>query len=155
MDHGPVDVVEHPLPLSTVMPFLGKVPDRRFMPPKTRLMDEVPGASPANGGNQREPADCWSPFAGCPRLPTVRDHASAAGRRRRGRPGRTVMSLALTSTHPTTSSRRRWLALTALLVAEAVNLLDATIVQVAAPKIHAELGGPVSVVQWVTTAYTL
>jgi len=65
------------------------------------------------------------------------------------------MSLALTSTHPTTGSRRRWVALTALLVAEAVNLLDATIVQVAAPKIHAELGGPVSVVQWVTTAYTL
>lgn len=36
-----------------------------------------------------------------------------------------------------------------------MNLLDATVVQVAAPRIHAELGGSVSDVQWFTTAYTL
>ena len=51
--------------------------------------------------------------------------------------------------------RWRWLALTALLVAEAMNLLDATIVQVAGPRIHAELGGSVSDIQWYTAAYTL
>ncbi|MCT9082985.1 MFS transporter [Streptomyces fulvoviolaceus] len=46
-------------------------------------------------------------------------------------------------------------ALVALLLGEAMNLLDATVVQVAAPAIHADLGGAVSDVQWFTTAYTL
>ncbi|MER6919698.1 MFS transporter [Streptomyces spiralis] len=36
-----------------------------------------------------------------------------------------------------------------------MNLLDATVVQVAAPAIHADLGGAVSDVQWFTAAYTL
>ncbi|MFF4269822.1 MFS transporter [Streptomyces sp. NPDC001536] len=54
-----------------------------------------------------------------------------------------------------TAYRWRWLALTALLLGEAMNLLDATIVQVAAPRIHADLGGSVSDIQWFTTAYTL
>ncbi|MGW0835237.1 MFS transporter [Streptomyces prunicolor] len=49
----------------------------------------------------------------------------------------------------------RWSALVALLLAEAMNLLDATAVQVAAPAIHTDLGGPVSDIQWFTTAYTL
>ncbi|MGW2251663.1 MFS transporter [Kitasatospora sp. NPDC001660] len=50
---------------------------------------------------------------------------------------------------------RRRAALAALLTAEAMNLLDATIVQVAAPRMHAELGGPMSAVPWLTSAYTL
>ena len=54
-----------------------------------------------------------------------------------------------------TAYRWRWPALAALLLGEAMNLLDATIVQVAAPAIHADLGGPVSGIQWFTTAYTL
>ncbi|MCX5062145.1 MFS transporter [Streptomyces sp. NBC_00452] len=54
-----------------------------------------------------------------------------------------------------TAYRWRWPALVALLLGEAMNLLDATIVQVAAPAIHADLGGSVSAVQWFTTAYTL
>ncbi|MFJ3772984.1 MFS transporter [Streptomyces sp. NPDC090075] len=54
-----------------------------------------------------------------------------------------------------TPYRWRWPALFALLLAEAMNLLDATIVQVAAPVVHADLGGPVSGVQWFSTAYTL
>src|SRR5262245_60278210 len=49
----------------------------------------------------------------------------------------------------------RWSALAVLLVAEAMNLLDATIMTVAAPAIHAELGGPVSDIQWYGAAYTL
>ncbi|MER6081007.1 MFS transporter [Streptomyces sp. NPDC001833] len=49
----------------------------------------------------------------------------------------------------------RWPALLALLLAEAMNLLDATIVQVAAPAVHAGLGGSLSDVQWFSTAYTL
>lgn len=55
----------------------------------------------------------------------------------------------------TAPHHRRWAALAALLTAEAMNLLDATIVQVAAPRMRAELGGPVSAVPWLTSAYTL
>ncbi|WP_051366953.1 MFS transporter [Hamadaea tsunoensis] len=51
--------------------------------------------------------------------------------------------------------RHRWIGLVALLAAEAANLLDATIAQIVAPVIHADLGGPLSSVKWVTSAYTL
>jgi MFS family permease len=51
--------------------------------------------------------------------------------------------------------RWRWAALAVVLVAEAMNLLDATIVQVAAPVIHADFGGPDSTMQWFNNAYTL
>jgi MFS family permease len=51
--------------------------------------------------------------------------------------------------------RWRWAALAALLAAEAMNLLDATIVPVAAPSIHRDLGGSASDVQWYGAAYTL
>ncbi|OLZ67574.1 MFS transporter [Streptomyces sp. IMTB 2501] len=54
-----------------------------------------------------------------------------------------------------TAYRRRWPGLAALLLGEAMNLLDATVVQVAAPAVHADLGGPVSDVQWYGAAYTL
>ncbi|WP_369363630.1 MFS transporter [Streptomyces sp. CG4] len=54
-----------------------------------------------------------------------------------------------------TPYRRRWPGLAALLLGEAMNLLDATVVQVAAPAVHADLGGPVSDVQWFGAAYTL
>ncbi|MEU8920085.1 MFS transporter [Kitasatospora sp. NPDC048545] len=56
---------------------------------------------------------------------------------------------------PTPAHPRRWWALCALLTAEAMNLLDATIVQVAAPRMRADLGGPTAAVPWLTTAYTL
>ncbi|MEV7886129.1 MFS transporter [Streptomyces sp. NPDC002817] len=56
--------------------------------------------------------------------------------------------------HPHPHPRRRS-ALIALLLGEAMNLLDTTVVQVAAPAVHADLGGPVSDVQWFGTAYTL
>ncbi|MEV0072977.1 MULTISPECIES: MFS transporter [unclassified Amycolatopsis] len=52
-------------------------------------------------------------------------------------------------------NHHRWAALAVLLVAEAMNLLDATIVQVAAPAIHAELGGPATTISWYSAAYTL
>ncbi|WP_236792431.1 MFS transporter [Amycolatopsis sp. GM8] len=51
--------------------------------------------------------------------------------------------------------RWRWAALAALLVAEAMNLLDATIVQVAAPVIRARLGATDAQLQWLTAGYTL
>ncbi|MFH9424264.1 MFS transporter [Streptomyces sp. NPDC017529] len=51
--------------------------------------------------------------------------------------------------------RWRWPALVTLLIAEAMNLLDSTIVTVAVPVIHADLGGPASEIQWFNAAYTL
>ncbi|MFB7617101.1 MFS transporter [Kitasatospora sp. NPDC056181] len=51
--------------------------------------------------------------------------------------------------------RWRWTALIALLTAEAMNLLDATIVQVAGPVIHTDLGGPAAAIPWYSAAYTL
>ncbi|MFI7642569.1 MFS transporter [Nonomuraea sp. NPDC049400] len=51
--------------------------------------------------------------------------------------------------------RWRWLALVTLLIAEAMNLLDATIVTVAAPVIHHDFGGAGSDIQWFSAAYTL
>lgn len=53
------------------------------------------------------------------------------------------------------SHKHRWVALAGLLLAEAMNLLDATIVQVAAPVIHTSLTGPDSDIQWFSAAYTL
>ena len=51
--------------------------------------------------------------------------------------------------------RTRWIGLVALLAAEAMNLLDATVVQVIGPTMHAEFGGPAATVQWFSAAYTL
>ena len=60
------------------------------------------------------------------------------------------------STSPTAPPpQRRWAALSVLLVAEAMNLLDATIMTVAGPVIRAGLGGPASSIQWFSAAYTL
>ena len=53
------------------------------------------------------------------------------------------------------SPTRRRLGLGALLIAEAMELLDATITQVAAPVIRADLGGPASDIPWFSTAFTL
>jgi EmrB/QacA subfamily drug resistance transporter len=56
---------------------------------------------------------------------------------------------------PAARYRWRWAALVTLLIAEAMNLLDSTIVQVAAPVIHTQLAGPDSDIQWFSAAYTL
>lgn len=49
----------------------------------------------------------------------------------------------------------RWLGLFALLAATLMNLLDASIVTLAAPAIRADLGGSLSTLQWLTAGYTL
>ncbi|HEY1177044.1 MAG TPA: MFS transporter [Phytomonospora sp.] len=55
----------------------------------------------------------------------------------------------------TPAHRLRWAALAVLIVAEIMDLLDATIVNVAAPGIRASIGGGLSTIQWVVAAYTL
>jgi EmrB/QacA subfamily drug resistance transporter len=49
----------------------------------------------------------------------------------------------------------RWWILAVILAAEILDLLDATVVTVAAPSIREDLGGSASTMQWVTAAYTL
>lgn len=51
--------------------------------------------------------------------------------------------------------RWRWLVLWLVLGAEIVDLLDATVVNVASPSIHRALGGSDSVIQWIGAGYTL
>jgi EmrB/QacA subfamily drug resistance transporter len=50
---------------------------------------------------------------------------------------------------------RRWLILAIVLVAELMDLIDGTIVNVAAPAIRRDLGGSQSTLQWFGAAYTL
>jgi MFS family permease len=61
----------------------------------------------------------------------------------------------VTSPRPDSQRPWRWLAFAAVLVAAVMDLLDATIAQVAAPAIRSSLGGSYAVIEWVTAAYTL
>ena len=61
-------------------------------------------------------------------------------------------------TSPTTGSagyRYRWMVLAVVLVADVMDLLDATIANLAGPSIRSDLGGSASTLQWVLAAYTL
>ncbi|MFC5997071.1 MFS transporter [Pseudonocardia hispaniensis] len=51
--------------------------------------------------------------------------------------------------------RWRWPALVAVLTAEIMDLLDATVVGIAAPSIETELGGGSTMIQWIAAGYTL
>jgi EmrB/QacA subfamily drug resistance transporter len=51
--------------------------------------------------------------------------------------------------------RLRWVVAAVVLAAIVMDLLDATIVNVAAPSIHRELGGGASTIQWLSAGYTL
>ena len=55
----------------------------------------------------------------------------------------------------TAASNRRWLGLFAILAAMIMNILDSTIVNVAAPSIREDLGGSYSSLQWMIASYTL
>jgi MFS family permease len=64
------------------------------------------------------------------------------------------MDTALT-TASTQPYRLRWVVAGVVLAANVMDLLDATIVNVAAPSIHRELGGGASTIQWLSAGYTL
>lgn len=49
----------------------------------------------------------------------------------------------------------RWRILAVVLAAEILDLLDSTIINIAAPSIRADLGGAVSTIQWIAAGYTL
>ncbi|MFD4906248.1 MFS transporter [Kitasatospora purpeofusca] len=56
---------------------------------------------------------------------------------------------------PSTGYRLRWAGLAVILVAEVMDLLDTTIVGVAAPAVRQDLGGSDAQIQWITASYTL
>jgi EmrB/QacA subfamily drug resistance transporter len=51
--------------------------------------------------------------------------------------------------------RWRWLVLGIVLIAEIMDLLDSTVITIAAPTVRAELGGGTSTMQWWAAGYTL
>src|SRR5689334_22082454 len=59
------------------------------------------------------------------------------------------------SSSPGASSRGRWLAFSIVVAASMMDLLDATVAQVAGPVIRDDLGGSLADLQWMTAAYTL
>ncbi len=62
---------------------------------------------------------------------------------------------ATSDTSASTGHPKRWLILAIVLVAEVMDLIDATIVNVAAPSIRRDLGGSQTTLQWLGAAYTL
>jgi MFS family permease len=56
---------------------------------------------------------------------------------------------------PATTYRWRWRALAVVLVAEAMDILDTTTVNVAGPAVRRSLGGGIGLVQWLSAGYTL
>ncbi|MEJ3657695.1 MFS transporter [Actinomycetes bacterium KLBMP 9759] len=56
---------------------------------------------------------------------------------------------------PTRPARSAWLGFSAVIGAALMNLLDSTVVSVAAPAIRDELGGSYATMQWATAGYTL
>jgi len=51
--------------------------------------------------------------------------------------------------------RWRWVVLAIVLIAEIMDLLDSTVITIAAPTVRAELGGGTSTMQWWAAGYTL
>src|ERR1700722_7164199 len=51
--------------------------------------------------------------------------------------------------------RLRWVVAAVVLAANVMDLLDATIVNVAGPSVHRALGGGASTIQWLSAGYTL
>src|SRR6187200_2505052 len=56
---------------------------------------------------------------------------------------------------PAPAYRWRWVVLAVVLVAEIMDLLDSTVITIAAPTVRAELGGGTSAMQWWAAGYTL
>src|SRR3954447_5348186 len=56
---------------------------------------------------------------------------------------------------PAAGHPRRWLILFVILAAECMDLLDSTVVNVAAPAIRADLGASTTALQWIVGGYAL
>src|SRR4051794_6029220 len=67
----------------------------------------------------------------------------------------TAIAVTPTTAPAPTPYRLRWVVLAFVLVAEVMDLVDGTIVNVAAPSIRADFGGSATTLQWLGAAYTL
>jgi EmrB/QacA subfamily drug resistance transporter len=69
----------------------------------------------------------------------------------------TIPVAAVPAAKPAAPSRYRWrwLAYSAVLVASVMDLLDSTVMGVAAPAIRADLGGSTATLQWMAAGYTM
>jgi MFS family permease len=67
----------------------------------------------------------------------------------------TPSSPAAAGTTSTQPYRLRWVVAAVVLAANLMDVLDATIVNVAGPSVHRDLGGSASTLQWLSAAYTL
>jgi EmrB/QacA subfamily drug resistance transporter len=67
----------------------------------------------------------------------------------------TAVSAAPVAIAARTGPDRRWLGLFAILAGCLMDVLDTSIVNVAAPAIHRDLGGDYTALQWLTAGYTL
>ncbi len=67
----------------------------------------------------------------------------------------TVLDTPLEATPSTVRSPLRWIVFGVVFAANIMDLLDATIVNIAGPAIHTDLGGGTSTVQWLSAGYTL
>ncbi|KOT99965.1 MFS transporter [Streptomyces sp. NRRL F-5755] len=59
------------------------------------------------------------------------------------------------TTAPGTAGRRRWIALAVVLTAAFMDLVDATIVNIAIPSIQRDTGASFGAIQWITAGYAL
>jgi MFS family permease len=66
-----------------------------------------------------------------------------------------IMDSAISTSIAAQVYRMRWIVAAVVLAANTMDLLDATIVNVAGPSIHRGLGGGASTIQWLSAAYTL
>lgn len=64
-------------------------------------------------------------------------------------------TLATPTSQSPVGPRQRWLGLLAVLAATLMNLLDSSVVGVAAPAIRGDLGGSYASLQWIAAGYTL
>src|SRR5579862_3549128 len=58
-------------------------------------------------------------------------------------------------TQPATRKPLRWFVLAIVIAADIMDVMDATVVNVAGPSIRAAIGGSVSTLQWLSAGYTL
>jgi EmrB/QacA subfamily drug resistance transporter len=67
----------------------------------------------------------------------------------------TVLEAPRDTAPATTRSPLRWIVFAVVFAANVMDLLDATIVNIAGPAIHVDLGGGGNTVQWLSAGYTL
>ncbi len=81
----------------------------------------------------------------------VTDAANQAG------PGTDSATVPASGTVPGTDpgDKRRWIALAIVMTAAFMDLVDATIVNIAIPSIERDLGASIGAIQWITAGYAL